>query len=341
MHVLVTGGAGFMGSNFVRYMLRTRPEIRITNLDKLTYAGNLANLTEVASDPRYAFVKGDIADAALVDATLTKAAASQDPFDAIINYAAETHVDRSILEPRAFLETDVLGTFTLLEAVRKHGIAKYVQVSTDEVFGTTKDEFKETDPFEPNSPYSASKAGGDLLCRAYHVTYKTPVVVTHSCNVYGPNQYPEKVIPLFVTNLAEGKKVPLYGNGQQVREWIYVTDHCRAIEAVLDRGVAGQVYNIGTRERLTNYTLTQLILKHCGTDESMIEHVADRPGHDVRYAINPDKIMSELGWKPETKFEAGLAETVRWYQSHPEWWKPLKSGEYKAYYKKQYATLSA
>src|SRR3990167_4406472 len=299
-HLFVTGGAGFMGSNFVRYLMHSRPEISVTNFDKLTYAGNPANLTEVAHNPLYRFVRGDIADAAAIERALTTSELG--PVDIIINYAAETHVDRSILEPRAFLETDILGTFTLLEAVRKHSIKKYVQVSTDEVFGTTKTEFNEQHHFEPNSPYSASKAGGDLLCRAYHATYKIPAIVTHSCNVYGPNQYPEKVIPLFVTNLIEGKKVPLYGDGQQVREWIYVRDHCRAIEKVMDRGLPGEIYNIGTRERLTNYTLTQLILKYCGKDESMIEHVADRPGHDVRYAINPDKIKSQLGWQPQTKF---------------------------------------
>ena len=321
-----------MGGNFAHYLIERYPNVAVVVLDKLTYAGNRISLQDLENNPRFSFVEGDITDSKLVRSVIRAR-----KIDVIVSYAAETHVDRSILEPRAFLETDVLGTFTLLEAVRSLGIKKFVQISTDEVFGSIPaGEFSETSPFEPNSPYAASKAGGDLLCRAYHATYGVPVTVTHSCNVYGPYQYPEKLIPLFITNLTDGLKVPMYGDGSQIREWIYVRDHCAAIDAIIERSKPGSVYNIGTRKRCTNLDLTKMLLKLCGKDESFIEHVEDRPGHDTRYAINPEKIERELGWRAETPFEQGLKQTVEWYQSHEEWWRPLKSGEYLDYYKKQY-----
>lgn len=321
-----------MGSNFIRHILTTYPDYRVTNFDKLTYAGNLANLKDIEDNPRYTFVQGDIADEQVVDDVLSK-----EKFDVIVNYAAETHVDRSILDPKAFLMTDVVGSYTLLEAVRKYDIRRMVQISTDEVFGSIENgEFTETSPFEPNSPYSASKAGGDHLCRAYWQTYRTPVIITHSCNFYGPYQYPEKLIPLFITNLIEGKSVPIYGDGKQVREWIFTEDHCRAIDAIVHDGVAGEVYNIGTRQRKENIEITNLLLAALGKGEESIEHVQDRPGHDQRYAINPDKLMTSLGWKPKVDFAEGLRRTVEWYQQNEVWWKPLKSGEYLEYYKKQY-----
>ncbi len=334
MKILVTGGAGFMGSNFIKYVLEKYPDYEIINLDKLTYAGNLENLSDIEKNPRYIFVRGDIAKAEDV------AKAIGAGVDAIINYAAETHVDRSILDPRAFLDTDIYGTYTLLEAVRAGKAGRMVQISTDEVFGMVHDreeEFTEETRFDPSSPYSASKAGGDLMCSAYFRTYRTPVIVTHSCNFYGPNQYPEKLIPLFATNLLEGKKIPVYGQGDQFREWIFVSDHCQAIDAILHRGVLGEVYNIGTRQRKSNFEITELILNLLGKDEDQIEYVGDRPGHDFGYAVNPDKLMRELGWKPEVDFAEGLAATIEWYKNNEAWWKKIKSGEYQKYFEKNYA----
>lgn len=318
MKLLITGGAGFIGSNFIRYILEKYPDSEVLNFDKLTYAGNLDNLKDLPED-RYEFVKGDIADEKVVDEVFE----SFKP-DAVLNYAAETHVDRSITGPKEFIMTDVIGTYTLLEAVKKHGTKKYIQISTDEVYGSIDEGFfTEETPFAPNSPYSASKAGGDHLCRAYHVTYGLPVVVTHSCNVYGPNQYPEKVIPLFVTNLMRGKKVPLYGDGKNVREWIYTEDHCRAVEAVLQKGIEGEVYNIGSGYEIENVDLTHMILKKMGVGEEMIEHVEDRLGHDKRYAIDFSKLRNKLGWEPSKNFEEGLHETVEWYKDNEWWWEKL------------------
>lgn len=320
-----------MGSNAVKYFLNNYPDIQIVNLDKLTYAGNLENLKEVENDPRYKFIKGDIADEKIVDEAVQGV-------DAIINYAAETHVDRSILDPKAFITTDVLGTYTLLEAAKKYGIKKYIQISTDEVFGSIQDgKFTEESPFEPNSPYAASKAGGDHLCRAYFKTYGTPVIVTHSCNFFGPYQYPEKLIPLFITNLLENKKVPVYGDGQQIREWIFTEDHCRAIDAILQKGEIGEVYNIGTGNEIPNIEITKILLKELGKDESSIDYVKDRPGHDRRYAIDSGKLR-KLGWQPEVNFEQGIKQTVDWYKQNEQWWKRIKSGEYLEYYKRQYQT---
>lgn len=329
MKILITGGAGFMGSNAVKYFLKKYSDVQIVNLDKLTYAGNLENLKEIENDPRYKFIKGDIADEKIVEE------AAKD-VDVIINYAAETHVDRSILDPKAFITTDVLGTYTLLEAAKKYGIKKYIQISTDEVFGSINDgKFTEESPFEPNSPYAASKAGGDHLCRAYYKTYGVPVIVTHSCNFFGPYQYPEKLIPLFITNLLENKKVPVYGDGQQIREWIFTEDHCRAIDTILQKGEIGEVYNIGTGNEIPNIEITKILLKELGKDESSIDYVKDRPGHDRRYAIDSGKLR-KLGWQPEVNFEQGVKQTVDWYKNNEQWWKIIKSGEYLEYYKKQY-----
>ena len=323
-----------MGSNFIHHILKNYPDYKITNLDKLTYAGNLSNLKDVENNPNYKFVKGDIANADDVNKAIG------DGVDVIINYAAESHVDRSILSPRAFLDTDIFGTYTLLEAVRTGKAKRLIQISTDEVFGMVHDmteEFTEESRFDPSSPYSASKAGGDLMCSAYWKTYNTPVIVTHSCNFYGANQYPEKLIPLFITNLLEDKKVPVYGEGNQFREWIFTEDHCRAIDTILHKGKIGEVYNIGTRNRKANMDITKSILNYLGKDESYIEYVADRPGHDFGYAVNPDKLMTELGWKPETNFEEGLTRTIEWYKQNEDWWKKIKTEEFLKYYEKNYA----
>ena len=330
MKILVTGGAGFMGSNFIRYMLKKHESAKIVNLDKLTYAGNLKNLEMIANNPRYQFVKGDIADEKIVDRIV------KNKIDTIINFAAETHVDRSILGTKDFIITDVLGTYTLLEAAKKYKVKKYIQISTDEVYGSTKSgKFSETTNFDPSSPYSASKAGGDHLVMAYYKTFGVPIIRTHSCNFFGPNQYPEKLIPLFVTNLLENKKVPVYGKGLNSREWIYTEDYCQALDLIMNRGKIGEVYNIGTGWEKTNMEITRLILRLLGKDKSMIEYVKDRPGHDWRYAIDNRK-MKRLGWKPSFTFNEAMKLTVSWYQHNHKWWQPLKSGQYKKYYKKQY-----
>ncbi|MBI2426750.1 MAG: dTDP-glucose 4,6-dehydratase [Candidatus Kerfeldbacteria bacterium] len=330
MTILVTGGAGFMGSNFIHYLLKTYQDVRVVNFDKLTYAGNLENLRDVERDKRYSFIKGDIANEGDVERVF------QTKPDVVVNFAAETHVDRSILDPKAFIMTDVLGSYTLLEAIKKHGTGKFIQISTDEVFGSIeKGKFTEESPFEPNSPYSASKAGGDHLCRAYFRTYGTPVIVTHSVNFIGPYQYPEKVIPLFITNLMEGKKVPLYGDGLNVREYIYTEDYCRAIDTIMTKGEIGEVYNIGSGNEITNLELTKKILAAMSTSEDMIEYVKDRLGHDRRYSLDWSK-LAKLGWKPEYDLDRALEATIEWYKANESWWKPLKSGEYLEYYKKQY-----
>jgi dTDP-glucose 4,6-dehydratase len=331
MKILVTGGAGFMGSNFIRYILKKYPAYQVVNFDKLTYAGNLENLRDVESDPRYEFIRGDIGDDQAVEAVIGQG------IDAIINYAAETHVDRSLLEPRAFAVTDVVGTLTLLQAVQKFNVPRMIQISTDEVYGSTEEGyFTEDSPLRPSSPYSASKAGGDLLCGAYSKSFGAPVIVTHSANVYGPYQYPEKLMPLAITNLLEGKKVPVYGDGLHEREWIHVQDHCRAIDAVLHHGKPGETYNIGTGNYMKNIDAVRLILNHLDKDDNHLEFVADRRGHDRRYALSAEKIKNELNWRPEVSFADGLREKIEWYKNNKEWWQRIKSGEFRKYYEKQY-----
>lgn len=335
MRILVTGGAGFMGSNFIRYILNKYPDYEIINLDKLTYAGNLDNLRDVQLNPRYRFCKGDIRDEYIVNSLMAQ------NIEAVINYAAETHVDRSILGPESFILTDVVGTYILLEAAKKYKVSRYIQISTDEVYGEIKKgRFYEESPFKPRSPYSASKAGGDHLVQAYYITYNLPTIRTHSCNFYGPYQYPEKLIPLFITNLIEGKKAPLYGKGNEIREWIYTQDHVRAIDLLLHKGQPGEVYNIGTGQERRNIEVTRAILKEIGQDEEMIEYVEDRPGHDFRYALDWLKLKS-LGWEPEYKFEDGLKETIAWYKNHQWWWRAIKEGRhFKEYYQRQYQKMN-
>ncbi len=329
---LVTGGLGFIGSSFVRLALRDRPDVRVTVLDAMTYAGNPANVAEVAADPRYRFVKGDIADAAAVDEAVG------DGVEAIVNFAAESHVDRSILDPEAFIRTDVMGTHVLLEAARRHGIARFLQVSTDEVYGDVEHGASaETDPIRPRSPYAASKAGGDLQVLAYHTTFGTPVLITRGSNTYGPYQYPEKLIPLFVTNLLEDEQVPVYGDGLQVRDWLYVDDHARGIAHVLEHGTCGEVYNLGGGNSRTNLEITKELLRLTGRNwDNSVRHVTDRPGHDRRYALDASKAHA-LGWSPQVDFANGLAETVAWYRAREDWWRPIKSGDFRDYYRRQYA----
>lgn len=329
--ILVTGGAGFIGSNFVRYMLRTHPPVRIINLDRLTYAGNLANLRDVADDPRYTFVYGDIADAGVVNYCMEQGVA------AIVNFAAETHVDRSIMDPGAFINTDMYGTFVLLEAARRHQVQRFVQISTDEVYGEVMEGHTvETDPLMPRNPYSASKAGADRLAYSYYTTYGTPVVITRASNNYGPYQYPEKLIPLFVTNALDDLPLPVYGDGMQVRDWLYVEDHCAAVDFVLQHGQPGEVYNVGGGNERRNIEITRMILEVLGKPESLIQYVQDRPGHDRRYALSSAKLHA-LGWRPAHDFESAMRATIEWYRDHREWWEPIKSGAYREYYEKAYA----
>jgi len=317
MKILVTGGCGFIGSNFIKYWLEKYPEDKIINLDKLTYAGNLDNLKDIEDNENYEFVKGDICDKALVDNLMKN-------IDIIFNFAAESHVDNSIKGPMVFTETNVLGTHNLLESAKNNNVKKFIHISTDEVYGSTKDSsFKETDLLKPNSPYSASKAAAEMIVRAYNVTFKLPVIITRSSNNFGPYQYPEKVIPLFVTNLIEGKKVPLYGTGKNVRDWIYVKDNCEAIDFVSKKGEIGEIYNIGGGNEIENIELTKKILKEMGKDESYIKYVEDRLAHDFRYSLDCDKIHS-LGWKSKHNFDEALKKTVQWYKNNEEWWRKLK-----------------
>jgi len=326
---LVTGGAGFIGSNFIRYMLEIHKDIRIINLDKLTYAGNLNNLKDIENDERYEFVHGDICDEKIVDGLIKIS-------DIVVNFAAESHVDRSIGSPDDFIKTDIFGTFVLLEAARKHGIERFVQISTDEVYGSTETGlFKEDDTLMPSSPYSASKTGADRLAFSYFVTYNLPVVITRSSNNYGPYQYPEKLISLFTTNALDDKALPIYGDGKNIRDWLYVMDNCEAIDFVLLRAKDGEVYNIGGGNEKTNLEITDIILRELGKPGSLITFVEDRKGHDRRYALNIDKIRS-LGWSPKHTFEQAMAETVSWYKDNRWWWEQLKSGEYLSYYKSHY-----
>jgi len=332
MKILVTGGAGFIGSAFVRLLI-AETDWRVFNLDKLTYAGNLENLAQVDADPRYRFVHGDICDAALVE-TL----ASAEKRDAIVHFAAESHVDRSILSPEPVIQTNFRGTFCLLEAARRLAIPRFVHVSTDEVYGSLAAplEADEEFPLNPSSPYSASKAGSDLLARSYFVTFRLPVLITRASNNYGPYQFPEKLIPLMIANALEDRRLPVYGDGMQVRDWLYVDDHCRGILAVLRHGREGEIYNIGGNRSLPNLDVVHKVLALTGKPESLIEYVKDRPGHDRRYALSSEKLMRETGWAPRTEFETGLAETIEWYKSNAEWVARVRSGEYRTYYERNY-----
>jgi len=327
--VLVTGGAGFIGSNFVRLLLGRRGKRRVVVLDKLTYAGNVENLRELFGRSDFAFVHGDICSAKVLDEILPDV-------EIIYNFAAETHVDRSILEAGSFVRTDVLGTYTLLQRALKWKVPRFVQVSTDEVYGSiSRGSSRESDPVEPNSPYSASKTGGDLLARAFHRTYGLPVIVTRSSNNYGPFQHPEKFVPLFVTNAIEGKPLPLYGDGRSVRDWIFVEDNCRAIELAGREGAVGEIYNVGAGEERANVDVARAIVALVGADERLITFISDRPGHDRRYSLDSRKIRS-LGWRTRVDFDEGLERTVRWYERNSRWWRPIKEGRFKRYYAKLY-----
>lgn len=331
--ILVTGGCGFIGSNFIRYLLGAHPTLSIANIDKLTYAGNPENLRDVETDPRYRFYHADIVDRDRVHAILAEARP-----DAVVHFAAESHVDRSILDSGPFVQTNIVGTQVLLDACRRHSVARYVQVSTDEVYGTLGDEglFTEETPLAPNSPYSASKTAADLLVRAYCHTFHFPGIITRCSNNYGPYQFPEKLIPLFISNALADQPLPVYGAGQNTRDWIHVLDHCRGVDAALRQGRPGEVYNFGGRCELKNIDLTKTLLRALGKPESLIKYVTDRPGHDFRYAIDCSKAERELGWKPQIDFDTGLAETIGWYKSHADWVRRIKSGAYQEYYSAQY-----
>lgn len=334
MKILVTGGAGFIGSNFVRYWLAHHPQDHVVNIDSLTYAGNLENLTDIANNPLYTFVKGDITDAQTVDTVMQG-------IDIVVHFAAESHVDRSILDPSPFIHTNVVGTHVLLSSAKKHQVKRFHHISTDEVFGSLsldeKHIFNEKTPYNPRSPYSASKAASDHLVRAYYYTYNLPITITNCSNNYGPFMFPEKFIPLAITNIIEGKKVPVYGDGLYVRDWLHVEDHCRAIDAVLTKGTIGETYCVGgLTDDVNNITIVTRLLSLMGKTKDDIEFIADRPGHDRRYAIDWTKIKTELGWEPLHTFDEWLEKTVQWYIANQDWWKRVKSGEYKTYYEQQY-----
>ncbi|MEK4512991.1 dTDP-glucose 4,6-dehydratase [Paenibacillus sp. FSL K6-2524] len=332
MKLLVTGGAGFIGSNFIIYMLQQHPDYQIVNVDAMTYAGNLENLKSIESHPNYSFVKADITDAKLMDELISLGV------DVVVNFAAESHVDRSILDPGVFVKTNVLGTQVLLDAAKKYGVTKFVQVSTDEVYGSLGETglFMESTPLEPNSPYSASKAGGDLLVRAYHETFGLPVNITRCSNNYGPYQFPEKLIPLIISRALSDQALPVYGDGLNIRDWLYVEDHCSAIDLVIHQGRVGEVYNIGGNNERTNLHIVKTILQELNKPESLITFVEDRLGHDRRYGIDPTKLTQELGWKPKHNFETGIKETIKWYLDNKDWWTRIQSGEYQQYQLQQY-----
>jgi dTDP-glucose 4,6-dehydratase len=333
-NLLITGGAGFIGSNFVRWILKNHPEYTIVNYDKLTYAGNLENLEDVEDNPRYHFEQGDICDVHAVERVFEKYS-----IDAVVNFAAESHVDRSILGVSVFVQTNVLGTQVLLDAAKKFSVEKFLQVSTDEVYGSLGEsgKFTETTSLHPNSPYSASKASADLLAFSYEHTFGLPVIITRCSNNYGPYQFPEKLIPLMLANALNDKPLPVYGKGTNIRDWLHVHDHCSALDVVLHEGKIGEVYNIGGNNEWKNIDIVKLLLRILGKPESLISFVKDRPGHDLRYAIDASKIKNELDWSPQYTFETGLQETINWYLSNQDWWKRILSGEYKNYYIQQYA----
>lgn len=331
-NILVTGGAGFIGSAFVRYMVDKYPDYNIIVYDKLTYAGNLDNLLPIHDAPNYRFERGDIADETTVERVCTT-----HEIDTIVNFAAETHVDRSILDPHAFVHTDVVGVYILLETARRLGIERFHHVSTDEVYGSIPEGFfKETDPLEPNSPYAASKAGGEMMIRAYHVTYGLHTSVTRGSNTFGPYQYPEKLAPFFITEAIDDRPLPLYGDGMQVRDWLYVDDHAMAIDTALHQAPPGEIYNVGGEHEMHNIDVTRLILKLLDKPETLIRYVTDRPGHDRRYALTNDRMRQHFGWAPQTDFETAMKHTVQWYRDNEWWWRKIKSGEYLEYYKRQY-----
>ena len=334
---LVTGGAGFIGSNFVIYMLNKYDDIKIINVDKLTYAGNLENLKSVENDPRYSFVQADICDREAISKIF-----AENDIDYVVNFAAESHVDRSIEDPGIFLKTNILGTQTLMDACRKYGIQRYHQVSTDEVYGDLPLDrpdlfFTEETPIHTSSPYSSSKAGADLLVLAYHRTFGLPVTISRCSNNYGPYNFPEKLIPLMIANALNDKPLPVYGKGENVRDWLYVEDHCKAIDLIIHNGKVGEVYNIGGHNEMANIDIVKIICKELNKPESLITYVADRKGHDMRYAIDPTKIHNELGWLPETKFADGIKKTIQWYLDNKDWWEEIISGEYQNYYDKMYS----
>lgn len=336
MNIIVTGGAGFIGSNFVFHMLKAHPDYRIICLDKLTYAGNLSTLEPVMDNPNFRFVKADICDKEAVD----KLFAEEKP-DIVVNFAAESHVDRSIENPQIFLETNILGTSVLMDASRKYGVKRYHQVSTDEVYGDLPLDrpdlfFTEQTPIHTSSPYSSSKAGADLLVLAYYRTYGLPVTVSRCSNNYGPYHFPEKLIPLMIIRALHDESLPVYGDGLNVRDWLYVEDHCKAIDLIIHNGKVGEVYNVGGHNEMANIDIVKLILKELGKSEDLITYVTDRAGHDRRYAIDPTKIHNELGWLPETKFADGIVKTIKWYLDNEAWWQPIISGEYQNYYEKMY-----
>lgn len=337
MNIIITGGAGFIGSNFVFHMLRFHPEDRIICLDKLTYAGNLSTLAPVMDKPNFRFVKADICDRKAVYQLF-----EEEKPDIVVNFAAESHVDRSIENPSIFLETNIMGTAVLMDACRKYGIQRYHQVSTDEVYGDLPLDrpdlfFTETTPIHTSSPYSSSKASADLLVLAYHRTYGLPVTISRCSNNYGPYHFPEKLIPLMIINALHDQPLPVYGDGLNVRDWLYVEDHCRAIDLIIHKGTVGEVYNVGGHNEMKNIDIVKLICKALHKPESLIQYVTDRKGHDRRYAIDPTKIHTELGWLPETKFADGIQKTIQWYLQHEDWWQPIISGEYQQYYQKMYA----
>ncbi|CAI8728656.1 dTDP-glucose 4,6-dehydratase 1 [Priestia megaterium] len=333
MNILVTGGAGFIGSNFVRHMVETYPSYGIVNYDLLTYAGNLENLKDIESHENYTFVKGNINNRELVDHLV-----KYHNIDVIVNFAAESHVDRSITEPDIFIKSNVLGTQALLDVAKANNLKKYVQVSTDEVYGSLGETgyFTEETPLDPNSPYSASKAGADMLVSAYHETFGMNVNITRCSNNYGPYHFPEKLIPLMVTNALEGKELPIYGDGKNVRDWLHVKDHCAAIDLVIHKGEPGEIYNVGGHNERTNNEIVHLIVEKLNAPKELIKFVEDRLGHDRRYAIDPTKLTTELGWKPKYTFDTGIVETIQWYVDNQDWWKNIKSGDYVNYYNKQY-----
>lgn len=332
MRIIVTGAAGFIGSAYVRQVLANHPEDEVIGFDLLTYAGNTANLTEVEDNPKFTFVQGDIADREVVDSLAAGA-------DAIVNFAAETHVDRSLLDPEAFARANVVGVNNLLDAARRHGL-RLLQVSTDEVYGHIEDgkHSVETDALRPRSPYAAAKAGGEFMCQAYHISYGTDVVITRGSNTIGPRQYPEKLVPLFVTNALRDLPLPVYGDGLQMRDWLYVDDHAAGVDLVLRKGKSGEAYNVGVGHERPNLDVIRAILRRLGKPESLITHVPDRPGHDRRYSIDPTKLREELGWRPQRDFEATINDTVDWYVSHPEWWRSIAEDDprFKEYYERQY-----